>query len=224
MFAGQFFPAWQEKRHVAQVPIPAGAQHFRSMDWGYNAPGCVLWWVVLPDGHLHIRSDLKFQQDDVATVKAKILARDKALGIKGRIPLYGDPAMQAKTGQVSMHGASIAEAIGCGYVPADNDRFNGWARCHQILRDDAQGQPWLTVSPDCRYLVRSIPAAKSDKHDLDDVDTTMDDHALDAWRYGAMSRPAPHLVQPKVVIPPGSPAAIMAKLRAKVRRGWGRAA
>jgi hypothetical protein len=132
--------------------------------------------------------------------------------------------MQAKTGQTNIHGASISEALGCGYVPADNDRFNGWSRCHQILRDDAQGQPWLTVDPSCRYLVRSIPAAKSDKKDLDDVDTTMDDHALDAWRYGAMSRPAPHLVRTHVTIPPGSPAAIMAKLRAKVRRGFGKAA
>jgi hypothetical protein len=191
VFAGQFFPAWQESRHVRTVAIPADCAWFRSMDWGYNAPGCVLWWVVLPDGHLHIASDLKFQQDDVAEVKKKILARDKALGLKGWIPLYGDPAMQAKTGQKNLHGASIAEQLGCGYLPADNDRFNGWTRCHQLLRNDAQGEPWLTVDPSCRYLIRSIPGAKSDKHDLDDVDTTMDDHALDAWRYGAMSRSGP---------------------------------
>jgi hypothetical protein len=191
VFAGQFFPAWQERKHVRAIALPDGVRYFRSMDWGYNAPGCVLWWAVLPDGHLHIVSDLKFQQDDVATVKAKIKARDRELGIKTGIPLFGDPAMQAKTGQKSIHGASIAEALSSGYVPADNDRLNGWTRCHQILRDDAQGDPWLTVDPACRYLIRSIPAAKSDKHDLDDVDTTMDDHALDAWRYGAMSRPAP---------------------------------
>jgi hypothetical protein len=224
VFAGQFFPSWREDRHVVALEVSPSAQHFRSMDWGYNSPGCVLWWAVLPDGHLHIRGELKFQQDDVAEVKKKILAKDKALGLKRPIPLYGDPAMQAKTGQRNIHGASISEALGCGYVPADNDRFNGWARCHQILRDDLQGKPWLTVSPDCRYLVRSIPAAKSDKKDLDDVDTTMDDHALDAWRYGAMSRPAPHLVRTAPTIPPGSPAAIMAKLRTKVRRRFGQAA
>lgn len=191
VFAGQFFPAWQEAVHVRTVEIPAGCRWFRSMDWGYNAPGCVLWWVMLPDGHLHIRADLKFQQDDVAEVKRKILARDKQLGVPKGTSLYGDPAMQAKTGQRSIHGASIAEALGCGFVPADNDRFNGWTRCHQVLRADAQGEPWLTVHPDCRYLIRSIPAAKSDRTNLDDVDTTMDDHALDAWRYGVMSRPVP---------------------------------
>lgn len=193
VFAGQFFPSWNEARHVRSVEIPDGCRWFRSMDWGYNSPGCVLWWAVLPDGHLHIVSDLKFQQDDVAEVKKKILARDKQLGIKGSIALFGDPAMQAKVGMKTIRGASIAEALGCGFVPGDNDRFNGWTRCHQILRADAAGDPWLTVDPACRYLVRSIPAAKSDKHNLDDVDTTMDDHALDAWRYGAMSRPAPRV-------------------------------
>ena len=191
VFAGQFFPSWHETRHVRRVEIPDGCRWFRSMDWGYHAPGCVLWWVVLPDGHLHIRSDLKFQQDDVQAVKEKILKRDKQLGLRGHLLLYGDPAMQAKTGQATMHGASIAEQLGCGYLPADHDRFNGWTRCHQLLRNDTQGEPWMTVDPDCRYLIRSIPAAKSDKTDLDDVDTTMDDHALDAWRYGAMSRSAP---------------------------------
>lgn len=191
VFAGQFFPSWDEARHVRTVEVPEGCRWFRSMDWGYHAPGCVLWWVILPDGHLHIRSDLKFRQDDVATVKTKIQQRDRELGLRGHVALYGDPAMQAKTGQVTVHGASIAEQLGCGYVPADHDRFNGWTRCHQLLRNDSQGEPWLTVDPACRYLIRSIPSAKSDKTDPDDVDTTMDDHALDAWRYGAMSRTAP---------------------------------
>jgi hypothetical protein len=191
VFAGQFFPGWQESVHVRSIEIPDGCRWFRSMDWGYHAPGCVFWWVVLPDGHLHIASELKFRQEDVQSVKGKILARDRELGLRGHVALYGDPAMQAKTGQTTIHGASIAEQLGCGYLPADHDRFNGWTRCHQLLRMDSQGEPWLTVDPGCRYLIRSIPAAKSDKTDLDDVDTTLDDHALDAWRYGAMSRSAP---------------------------------
>jgi hypothetical protein len=30
-----------------------------------------------------------------------------------------------------------------------------------------------------------------DEHDPEDIDTTKDDHACDALRYGAMSRPSP---------------------------------
>ena len=224
IFGGQFFPTWRESRHVATMEVPRGVRWFRSMDWGYNAPGCVLWWVVLPDGHLYIRSELKFQQDDVSEVRRKIVARDKELGVTGSCALFGDPAMQAKTGQATLRGASIAEALGCGYTAADNDRFNGWMRCQQVLRDDAAGMPWLQVHPDCRYLIRSIPSAKSDPKNLDDVDTAMDDHALDAWRYGAMSRPSPRMGAGPRPVPPGSPASIMAKLRAQAGRRMGRVA
>lgn len=224
VFAGQFFPSWQESKHVVAMDVPSGLQWFRSMDWGYNSPGCVLWWAVLGDGHLFVRSELKFQQMDVAEVKKAIQARDKQLGIKKAISLYGDPAMQAKTGQRTLHGASISEALGLGYVPADNDRFNGWMRCHQILRDDAAGVPWVQVHPDCRYLLRSIPAAKSDKNDLDDVDTEMDDHALDAWRYGAMSRFGLAHAKKIARYPAGSPGAIMQQLQKQGGRVWGSAA
>jgi hypothetical protein len=182
--------------------------------------------VVLPDGHLYIRSELKFQQDDVSEVKKKILARDKELGIKKPIATYADPAMWAKTGMKTMKGPSIAEALGCGCVPADNDRFNGWMRCHQTLRNDAAGVPWLQVHPDCRYLIRSIPSAKSDKADPDDVDTTSDDHALDAWRYGAMSRQAAKRTMAPKTYPKGTPGAIMqdAMRSARGARQWGHVA
>jgi hypothetical protein len=36
--------------------------------------------------------------------------------------------------------------------------------------------------------MRSLPAQMSDKHDADDINTSGDDHWVDAWRYGAMSR------------------------------------
>lgn len=70
---------------------------------------------------------------------------------------------------------------------ADNDRVNGWKRCHALLREAPDGMPWLLVHPDARYLIRTIPAARSSKTNADDVDTDGDDHALDSWRYGAMS-------------------------------------
>jgi hypothetical protein len=232
VFAGQFFPAWREDRHVQTIEVPKGCHWFRSMDWGYNAPGCVLWWAVLGDGRLLIRSEVKFQGDDVSEVAKKIQKRDAELGLQTRkVMTYADPAIWAKTGVAvkgKFQGESIGETFGALGVPmigADNERKNGWTRCHQILRDAPDGQPWLLVHPDCRYLVRSIPSAKSDKNDPDDVDTKSDDHALDAWRYGAMSRPAPRSgTVPKQKAPEGSPAYYMAQMRQKVGRKWGRVA
>jgi hypothetical protein len=51
------------------------------------------------------------------------------------------------------------------------------------------GIPWLTVSPECPYTVRTIPALVSDSHKPEDVDSDGEDHAADALRYFVMSRP-----------------------------------
>jgi hypothetical protein len=88
-------------------------------------------------------------------------------------------------------GESIAETFQRYRVPvvsADNDRLNGWQRVQEMLRDAPDGRPWLVVHHRCRYLARTLPAAVRDPKEPEDVDTMGDDHALDALRYGAMSR------------------------------------
>lgn len=201
VFSGQFFSQWQERDHVAALEPSRDGRWFRSLDWGRNQPGCVLWWACLPDHKLYIRQEWKFQGMSEQEVADGILKIDADLGLPKR-PSYtaGDPSIKNKTGATHKDGQfvgqAIAETLGYYGVPitgADNDRFNGWARCHALLRQAPDKTPWLQVHPDCRYLIRSIAGAVSDDKDPDDVDTTTDDHALDAWRYGAMSRPHPGL-------------------------------
>ncbi len=198
VFAGQFFQKWVERRHVVDREVPAGVQWFTAMDWGSLSPGCVLWFAVLPDRRLYLRAELKFQGQDVAEVSSLIKKREKELGITGKVAYrVGDPAMWIKDAKTKGHhliGESISDTFRLNGIPlrqADNDRTNGWARCLQLLRDAPDGEPWFTVHSSCRYFIRTIAAARSDKNDPEDVDTTGDDHALDAWRYGAMSRPSP---------------------------------
>jgi phage terminase large subunit len=213
VFAGQFFSEWNERHHVAVLEPAREGRWFRSLDWGRNQPGCVLWWAVLPDHRLYVRKEWKFQGRSEEEVAAGIKKIDSDLGLTKR-PSYtaGDPAVFNKTGATHTKpqfvGQSIGESLGFYGVPitkADHDRFNGWMRCHALLRFPEveqpgailalqtmpTGTPWLQVHPECRYLIRSIAAAVSDDKDPDDVDTKTDDHALDAWRYGAMSRPNP---------------------------------
>ena len=212
---GAFFAEWREMKddqpwHVRELAIPEGTEWFCSMDWGYNAYGACLWWAVLPDGHYHIAREYKFREqtaDEFATVWFKTTA---ALGLRPDQVRYiaCDPAMKGRTG--AGRGESIFETLTRRKLrmrPADNDRQNGWIRCHQLLRDDPQGRPWVTVSPDCTYGRRSMPAQTQAKHDPDDLDTTGDDHWADAFRYGAMSRPTPvqgRRAEAPVVYPPYS--------------------
>ena len=220
-FAGQFFSQWRGDHHVRDWGTPSGARWFRSMDWGYLAPGCVLWWAVLPDGRLYIRDDEKFQQADETEVAATIKARDRRFGLKGVDYMAADPAMWHRTGSThrarGFVGQSIAETLahyGVPAVPADHDRVNGWKRLQGVLRDAADGVPWLVVHPDARYLIRTVPAARSDRGNPEDVDTTGDDHALDSARYGVQTRPTAAMTTTKRAYPRGS----AGDLREQVRR------
>jgi hypothetical protein len=191
-FEGQFFSDWRAGVHIADVDLVDGLEHFASMDWGYSAPGCVLWWVCLPDGKYHIRWEHKFKGESAERVATEITRITKQLGIGRLRYLVCDPAMKQKTG--AGRGEAIFETLLRKKLPmraGDNDRFNGWLRVHELLRLDEQDRPWLTVSPACKYLIRTLPAMVQDDHDPEDIDSAKDDHAVDALRYGAMSRPSP---------------------------------
>lgn len=171
---------------------------FLSLDWGWNAPGCVLWWVCLLDSHYHIAAELKFQRTAVETIGAEVVKRNKDLGFGRMRYVVADPACWQHTG--AGKGESIAESLSrppsrLPMKKGDNNRHLGWARVHELFQAAPDGRPWLTIDESCTYLRRTIPAAVSDKSDADDMDTTGDDHALDALRYGAMSRPAPSRLQ-----------------------------
>lgn len=198
VFSGQFFATWNTRRHIKELEPSREARWFRSLDWGRNAPGCVLWWAVLPDNRLYLRAEWKFQGMDEYEVATGIKKKDKELGLSKITYTVVDPSIRNKTGAShkdgQFTGQFIAETLGHYGVPCiggDNDRKNGWTRCAALLRDAPDGEPWFMAHPDCRYFARTIAAAVSDPKDPEDVDTTTDDHALDAWRYGAMSRPHP---------------------------------
>jgi hypothetical protein len=127
--------------------------------------------------------------------------------------------MWAKTGHGK--GESIAETLSRLRLPmkrGDNDRKNGWQRCHELLRiDPATGTPWVTVDVTCSYGLRAMPAQVSDKRDPDDIDTTGDDHWPDAFRYGAMSRPSPTRFVMDTRPKPGTAGAMLEEVLAGAR-------
>ena len=208
-YEGQFFGEFRAEVagvgwHVRGLAISGEIEHFASMDWGYNAPGVVLWWACLPDGRYHIRREHKFQGDSAEVVGKVMHQITRELGVKLRY-IAADPAMWQKTGHGK--GESIAETLLRMRLPmrkSDNDRFNGWMRVHELFRAKDASEPWLTIDPGCRYLTRTIPAMVQDRNDPDDLDSSKDDHAVDALRYGAMSRPRPTTVVETTEIVPGS--------------------
>jgi hypothetical protein len=193
--SGQFFPEFSDRPvenggHIERLELPKDTRVIRALDWGYNAPGCCLWIAILPDGHLHVAHEYRFQQTLAQDVAEKIDRETRDYGWKVSYSVM-DPSTFSKTGHI---GQSVAETFARAHVPCqagDNARQLGWQRVRHWFSRAPDGRPWMTINPSCRYLRRTIPSLISDPKDPDDVWTEGDDHAIDAARYGLMSRPSP---------------------------------
>lgn len=62
-------------------------------------------------------------------------------------------------------------------------------QCHYRLQFDEDGYPRMYVFSTCRAFIRTIPTLIYDEHRAEDLDTKMEDHVADEWRYFCMSRP-----------------------------------
>lgn len=154
------------------------------LDWGSASPGVCLWACALPDGHVHVFDELKYQRQTVQDVADLIKAKHREWRLDRFPPIYCDPALKAQTGQIGEDYLGTFARHGLGLTPVSNHRPAGWQRLHEALSvDPATGTPWLTIHARCRYLIRTLPLMIQAKHDPEDIDTETDDHAADALRY-----------------------------------------
>lgn len=212
IIAGSYFPEFSETRHVvAPVAIPDHWARIRAMDWGSAKPFCVLWLAVsdgslpqFPRGALVVYREW-YGWNGEPNVGCRLPAPAVGKGIRERergeklADEVLDPAAFARDG-----GPSIAERMELGFRRADNARvgklgaMGGWDQVRERLRGDERG-PQLFIFSTCPHLIRTLPALQHDPHRAEDVDTTAEDHAPDALRYGCMSRP---MVRDKPGTPP----------------------
>ncbi len=168
--------------------------------------------MVAPTRHLHIMSELCFEQLDEFELATQMKQRNRELHLgppfTARIRYtVGTPAIVSTTAKkIGFRGETIGDRLahyGVLVIPADDDLLNGWKRVQSLWRLDPEGQPWLTIDPSCTQLARAIPAGLRDDRHTDEVRSPHP--ALTALRYGAMSRPAPDTVPVHVHYPEGTP-------------------
>jgi len=191
-FEDSAFPEFNKSTHVVEpFEVPKGWQRFRSADWGYSSPACVLWFAIDYDNNLWIYRELYTKKITADVFARKILELEKDEYIR-----YGvlDASTWAKRGDI---GPSIAETmiqVGCRWRPSDRtpkSRISGKLEIHKRLKlnDDKKKEPRLRVFSTCRNLIRTLPVLPLDENNPEDVNTDAEDHAYDALRYGCMSRP-----------------------------------
>ena len=62
-------------------------------------------------------------------------------------------------------------------------------QCHYRLQFDENGLPMMYVFDSCKAFIRTIPLLIYDEHRPEDLDTALEDHVADEWRYLCMDRP-----------------------------------
>jgi hypothetical protein len=212
---GAFFDCWDARRHVVRpFAIPADWTKFRSGDWGSAKPFSFGWWAVVtdkcktPEGVILPRGAMVRYREWYGMLPGKpntglkLHAEKVGEGLVQREKVekvtYGvlDPAAFSEDG-----GPSIEERIrkGSGYKvgfrPADNKRvtqrgaMGGWDQMRARFVGDADGNAMIVCFSTCVDSIRTIPALQHDKDRPEDLDSDMEDHAADEWRYACMSRP-----------------------------------
>lgn len=215
-FSGQVFREWRndpahymDRRftHVIDpFDIPAHWAVYRGFDWGYSRPFSVGWWAIGDNGCMYRIRELygctgvpnegvRWTPEALAK-KIREIERDDP-NLCGRV-IHGiaDPAIW--DGQRGESIAEIMEQQGVYFAKADHARISGKMQIHNRLAFDADGRAMLYVFRGCVHFIRTVPALVYSQIDVEDVDTSGEDHIYDEARYVAME----HKIEPRLIAPP----------------------
>ena len=224
IFQGSYFPEFVNDpdhyddglwTHVINpIAIKRHWKIYRGLDWGFFRPFSVGWFAVDEFETMYLFKELygvqKSGQDSMPDVGVQwppeklfqtireIEENDPVL--KGRqVHGIADPAIfQSQTGTSI---ADTAEDCGVFFEPADNTRLAGWMQCRWRLQFNEYGRPRFQVFNTCKEFLRCLPLWMHDEKNVEDLDTKLEDHIADMWRYVAMG----NIVKPFVEEPEYNP-------------------
>lgn len=169
----------------------------RGYDFGYNKPFSCGWYAVDYDGVLYRIMELygctevpntgiKWTPEQQFQEIRRIESEHPWLRGKNIVGI-ADPAIWDKSRGISI--ADTAAKYGVYFSPGDHERIPGWMQCHYRLQFDERGYPRFYVFRNCKHFIRTIPLMMYDQNKPEDLDSDLEDHIADEWRYINMSRP-----------------------------------
>ena len=81
------------------------------------------------------------------------------------------------------------ESEGVYFEHGDHERLAGLMQCHYRLAFDERGYPMFYVFSSCQDFIRTIPNLTYDERNVEDIDSSEEDHIYDEWRYACMRNP-----------------------------------
>ena len=71
----------------------------------------------------------------------------------------------------------------------DHTRIPGKMQCHYRLAFDENGIPMFYCFSNCKDFIRTVPELIYSETKVEDINTEMEDHIYDEWRYVCMESP-----------------------------------
>lgn len=199
VFAGQVFDEWRYDRHVVRpFTLPESWKRLMGIDWGFANAWCALWLCADPDNRVYVyreRYATQVGETDQARQILEAEADDEYVPVR-----YADDSMWSSRGEEKSIADAYADA-GCHLTKAGKGPGSRRARVqrmHTYLGDGpacpahrAQGLatcPMIHVFPGCANLIRTLPTLPHPQTgDVEDVDTSAEDHAYDALTYALVN-------------------------------------
>ncbi|KKN82238.1 hypothetical protein LCGC14_0310510 [marine sediment metagenome] len=196
IFTGQFFQRWRSEIHIVEpFDIPPDWDRWIGHDYGFNAPHATL-WAARPPGTQSVWF-YREQYGEGVTAQEQIfkawqVTTDSSEKLKGVVL---DPSLFSKVNVKGERIKSMAEDWDDTFgktttvYRGNNERIPGWKLIRELLdwKEAPDGgvltPPRMYIMKSCPNLARTLPLMISDKHNIEDIDTKLEDHAPDAARY-----------------------------------------
>lgn len=191
---GLAFPEFRRDTHVIDYfPIPNNWVKIRAIDWGYSSRSLAvcLWLAITPENDIICYRELSVNQMLAGDFARKILELSENEYISYTVV---DGSIGDKRGSSAPTIDEEFREAGLISVYADKtpgSRVAGVQLAHKYLKvDETTGKPRLQITSNCKQIIKELSSLPSDPNNPEDVDTTCEDHAWDALKYGLMSRPS----------------------------------
>ena len=214
---------------IESVPVPEGRPVYMTFDWGFGKPFAVGWWWIDSDGRKYRFNEwygwngtpdqgLRLTDSEIGE---GIIKRESAMGyavVQGDSPKVINPQITRVCDPTCFNkkpdyrgggqGPSTAEIfmnMGLQMRPGDPSRVLKWRQFHEHLRiprdedGNVNGIPMVQIYSTCHHFIRTIPSLIVDPNNIEDVESSGEDHIADESALLFMMRPITQTVEAKEV-------------------------
>jgi len=212
MIGGYFTDVWNPDIHVLEpFKFPKSWHVIRSFDWGSSRPWAVTciaecngeqpdgYPVYFPRGSCVIIDEIygwtgEANKGDGATsqqIADRVLFKDKEILETYGVKVYAGPAdtsiWEVRDGTSIAANMAINNLYWTKAYKGSGSRIAGWSIIRSMLfaaKEKDLEKPGLYFFNPARNHIRTLPMMQRDKAKPEDIDSDLEDHAMDSMRYG----------------------------------------